>query len=418
MRNTIYSLTIMILLIGKIVGQTDSLTLQWEASVHYGTYGQRTVLVNDTLWHLGGSFYYGDPFGYNPWDYSFVEYMATGNNYWSIDTTKTMSRRYGNAESYNGKIYIFGGWVGGNSYLEEVEIFDPSPRTISYGSPLPYPRRNSGSTQYNGKLYLVGGYNSGSYSDRLDIYDIYSDSWSSGASLPIAMQSEAVYYDGKIYVIGGYDGSVHDEVFEYDISSDSWTQIGTSPEPVSAHKLAVYQGHIFVIGDYNDLNRIWKYNISDGSWIIYDSNYIGRRHASTVIHDDKLYILAGNSSYDGVYQYYRIVQSIDLSDILAVVSPNSNLPKDIELNQNFPNPFNPTTTIKYSINQNGKVKIVIFDILGRQVRSLVNENNSIGQYSVLWDGRNDAGKVVQSGQYYYTVEMDDITKTKKMILIK
>ena len=128
--------------------------------------------------------------------------MATGNKYWSIDTTKTMSRRYGNAESYNGKIYIFGGWVGGNSYLEEVEIFDPSPRTISYGSPLPYPRRNSGSTQYNGKLYLVGGYNSGSYSDRLDIYDIYSDSWSSGASLPIAMQSEAVYYDGKIYEIG------------------------------------------------------------------------------------------------------------------------------------------------------------------------------------------------------------------------
>lgn len=413
-KNYIFAMTVII--IGSSFGQTDTLTLQWEASVHYGTYGQRTVLVNDTLWHLGGEVYYGYPFGYNYWDYSFVEYMAMGNNYWSIDTTKIMYRRYLNAETYNGKIYIFGGV--GTDYSEEMEIFDPSTRTISFGSPLPYPRRLAGSAQYNGNIYLVGGDSGDGYSDRLDIYDINSDSWSSGAPLPVAMQTESVYYNGKIYVFGGWSGYVHDEIFEYNISSDSWTQVGATPDPVSAHKLAVYQGNIFVIGDYNDLNRIWKYNISDESWVIYNSNYVGRRHASTVIHNDKLYIVAGNSVYDGVYQNYRIVQSIDLSDILAIGRHNSTLLKSFELNQNFPNPFNPTTKIEFSVNQNGNVKIVIFDILGRQVRSLVNEKKSIGRHSIQWDGKNDAGKLVQSGQYYYTVEMDGMKKAKKMILIK
>ena len=127
-----------------------------------------------------------------------------------------MFRVFINAESYNGHIYIFGG-IGYGEYPEEMEIFNTSSRTISFGSPLAYPRNASGSVQYNGKIYLIGGYD-GSHSDRVCIYDISSDSWSAGASLPVAMETEAVYYNGKIIVIGGYSSDcVHDELFEYDI---------------------------------------------------------------------------------------------------------------------------------------------------------------------------------------------------------
>jgi len=417
MKNTIYSFTIIISLIGEIIAQTDTLALQWERSVNYGLVGQRTVLVNDTLWHIGGRSYYGIPFGYHYGDYSFIEYMATEDNNWVVDSTKALYRRYINAESYDGNIYIFGG-VGYGVYPEEMEIFNTASRNISFGSPQPYPRCCSGSVQNNGKIYLIGGNNGSQYSDRVCIYDISSDTWSAGASMPVAMETEAVYHNGKIIVIGGYDGSVHDEIFEYDISLDSWVQIGTAPAPVSAHKLAIFEGQIFVIGDYVDLNRVWKYNISDDSWVDYYSNYFGRRHASTVIHNEKLYIVAGNSKLDDVYQRYNIVQSIDLSSFLTVGSNTTTLPNSFEINQNYPNPFNPITTINYSINKNGNIKIVIFDMLGRQVRSLVNKNNSAGQHSVLWDGKNDAGKIVQSGQYYYNIEMDGVNKSRKMILIK
>ena len=416
MKNIVYTITIIFCLLSKTIAQTDTLTLEWEPTVNYGTAGQRTVLVNDTLWHIGGRSDHGIPFGYHFSDFSFIEYKSPEDDYWEIDTAKTMFRVFINAESYNGNIYIFGG-VGYGEYPEEMEIFNTSSRTISFGSTLAYPRKASGSVQYNGKIYLIGGYD-GSHSDRVCIYDISSDSWSAGASLPVAMETEAVYYNGKIIVIGGYSSDgVHDEIFEYDISSDSWSQIGTTPAPVSAHKLAIFQDQIFVIGDYVDLNLLWKYNISDNSWVDYHSNYFGRRHTSTVIYDNKLHIIAGLSKLDDVYQRYNIVQSIDLSHLLTIGN-NVTLANSFELNQNYPNPFNPTTTINYNINKNGNIKIVIFDMLGKQVKSLVNKNNIAGKHQVLWNGKNDAGKTLSSGQYYYTIEMDGITKSRKMILLK
>ena len=136
-----------------------------------------------------------------------------------------------------------------------------------------------------------------------------------------------------------------------------------------------------------------------------------------MIHDNKLHIIAGNSKLDDVYQRYNIVQSIDLSPLLT--SGNTTiLANSFQLNQNYPNPFNPTTTINYSINKNGNIKIVIFDMLGKQVKSLINKNNISGNHQVLWNGKNDAGKTLPSGQYYYTIEMDGISKSRKMILLK
>ena len=417
MKNIVYIIIIIFCLLSKIISQTDTLTLKWEPTVNYGNAGQRTVLVNDTLWHIGGRSNHGIPFGYHFSDFSFVEYKSTENDYWNIDTVKTLFRVFINAESYNGNIYIFGG-NGYGEYPEEMEIFNTASKSISYGSPLAYPRKSSGSVLHNGKIYLIGGYD-GSPSDRVCIYDINDDSWSAGAPLPIAMETEAVYYEGRIIVIGGYsyNNGVHDEIFEYDISSDSWSQIGTTPAPVSAHKLEIYQNHIFVIGDYVDLNLLWKYNISDNSWVDYHSNYFGRRHTSTVIHDNKLHIIAGNSKLDDVYQRYNIVQSIDLSHFLTIGNTTT-LSNSFELNQNYPNPFNPTTTINYSINKSGKIRILIFDMLGKQVKSLVNKNTIAGNHQVLWNGKNDSGKTLPSGQYYCMIEMDGITKSRKMIFLK
>ncbi|NOZ74463.1 MAG: T9SS type A sorting domain-containing protein [FCB group bacterium] len=421
-KKNVVALVLTVFFFGFIKGQSvDTLDLNWEPSVHFGTYGQRTVVVNDTLWHFGGLLRYGIPFGYDYEDYSFMEYKAPDNGYWRVDTTKIIFRRYFNAESYNGKIYIFGG-IGSEQYtqylVEDVEIFDPSTGTITYGTPLPYPRRAGGSAVYNGKIYLVGGESSTGYSDRLDIYDINTNTWTSGASLPIATETEAVYYDGKIYVIGGYDGGVHDEVFEYDINADTWTQIGVAPSSVSAHKMAAYNGLIFVIGDYGVLDRLWVYNIADGSWTEYSSNIIGRRHTSLAISGDKLYIIAGNSKLDGVYQYYRVVQSIDLSPFLSVSGQSDFLPKAFELDQNYPNPFNPVTNIDFTLHQDGDVKLKVYDLLGKQVQELYNGFKKSGSHTIQWNGKTQNGEFASSGEYIVVIEMNGNILTKKMILIK
>ena len=89
------------------------------------------------------------------------------------------------------------------------------------------------------------------------------------------------------------------------------------------------------------------------------------------------------------------------------------VPTVFKLYDNYPNPFNPSTTIKYDIPKTTLVKITIFDLLGRQVEALVNERKEPGSYEIRWDGSNHA-----SGAYFYKLETSAYTDIKKMILIK
>ncbi|MDZ7362990.1 MAG: T9SS type A sorting domain-containing protein [candidate division KSB1 bacterium] len=77
------------------------------------------------------------------------------------------------------------------------------------------------------------------------------------------------------------------------------------------------------------------------------------------------------------------------------------MPLSFELARNYPNPFNPSTMTKYELPQQVEVKLVIFDVLGRRVRTLVNQRQPAGRYTLTWDGRNEQGQVLASGVYIY-----------------
>lgn len=101
------------------------------------------------------------------------------------------------------------------------------------------------------------------------------------------------------------------------------------------------------------------------------------------------------------------------------LGPNGgNIPTNPSLKQNYPNPFNPTTQIRYDVSKTQVVKLKIYDILGREVRTLVNELKSAGEYSVVWDGKNNTGSQVSTGAYFYRLEAGDFVDIKKMILVK
>ncbi len=88
------------------------------------------------------------------------------------------------------------------------------------------------------------------------------------------------------------------------------------------------------------------------------------------------------------------------------------------LDQNVPNPFNPTTTIAYAIASDNQVSLTIYDVAGRKVRTLVNERQKADMYKLTWDGVNDAGSRVASGVYFYKLVAGKFTQTKKMVLLK
>lgn len=95
------------------------------------------------------------------------------------------------------------------------------------------------------------------------------------------------------------------------------------------------------------------------------------------------------------------------------VNNQNEIVKDYELKQNYPNPFNPTTTIEYSLNKNTDVKIIIYDMLGKEVNTLVNQKQVSGTYKL---NINAAG--LSSGTYFYSLILNGVTESKKMILLK
>ena len=93
-------------------------------------------------------------------------------------------------------------------------------------------------------------------------------------------------------------------------------------------------------------------------------------------------------------------------------------PLVFSLDQNYPNPFNPTTTIAFSIAKKGPVKMQLFDIDGRLVKTLVDEEMAPGQYKVVWNGENRSGSTVASGVYFVRLRAASFESTKKMLLIR
>jgi 5'-nucleotidase len=114
-----------------------------------------------------------------------------------------------------------------------------------------------------------------------------------------------------------------------------------------------------------------------------------------------------------------LIQSIRASIGLASVGePTDELPQEFALSQNYPNPFNPQTEISYSLPYDTNVRLAIYDILGQEVRILIDGYQSAGENTVVWDGRNQNGQAVSSGIYFYKLQAGDFVDTKKMSLVR
>jgi len=94
------------------------------------------------------------------------------------------------------------------------------------------------------------------------------------------------------------------------------------------------------------------------------------------------------------------------------------VPIEFALSQNYPNPFNPTTNISVQLKADGYVTLKVYDLLGREVRTLVNREMAAGSHIVNWDGTADDGKVVPSGVYIYRLTTQNFVSTKKMIVVR
>jgi hypothetical protein len=124
------------------------------------------------------------------------------------------------------------------------------------------------------------------------------------------------------------------------------------------------------------------------------------------------------NSNDPLRKSLRLPLVLSIADTVVGIGDGETLPKTYAVSPNFPNPFNPATTIFYDIPQASEVTLVVYNILGQKVRTLVNSRKDPGRYSVVWDAANDAGVPAASGIYIYRFQAGDFLQVRKMILLK
>jgi len=111
---------------------------------------------------------------------------------------------------------------------------------------------------------------------------------------------------------------------------------------------------------------------------------------------------------------------MEMSVGTVYVSNDGLTPSEFGISGNYPNPFNPNTTIEYNIENSGQVSLKIYDIMGRLVKTLVNEYKESGRsnYQVIWDGKDNAGQQVSAGLYLYSLKSNGRADHAKMVLMK
>ena len=131
---------------------------------------------------------------------------------------------------------------------------------------------------------------------------------------------------------------------------------------------------------------------------------------------DTYYVMVTNTtpSEAGPNARYKLT----IGSPTGVLENVTDLPKEFALDQNYPNPFNPSTTIKFALPKDAMVSLKVYDVLGREVRTLVNQRVSAGYQQVVWDGRNQFGAQVASGIYIYRITAGQFISTKKMMMLK
>jgi hypothetical protein len=164
----------------------------------------------------------------------------------------------------------------------------------------------------------------------------------------------------------------------------------------------------------DDPSADWQVSGSDTCWV---GHWAGYSYMPSV--GDSLNLTGVVGALDSLYK----IQPRDDGDIEVLFTglipdENRTLPRSLVLTQNYPNPFNPSTEISYALPKDATVSLKIYNVSGRLVKTLLSEHQTAGHYRIVWDGSTNAGTKAASGVYFYSLEVDKKTITKRMVLLK
>lgn len=221
---------------------------------------------------------------------------------------------------------------------------------------------------------------------------------------------------GNVYVTGHTDTR---SPYYWDIATikysssgiQQWVAIYNNGSQDFGYSLSIdNNGYIYVLGSTAPILRTHMAMIKYSSSGVHQWSYVTSINengespvAIAVDSSDNVYVAGGDGHY----------LTLKYSQIAGIIPVSNELPDVYRLYQNYPNPFNPKTKINYQLPISNYVKLVVYNVLGNEIATLVNEKQTAGTYEVEWDGSNFA-----SGVYFYRLTTDNYTETKKMLMIK
>lgn len=392
--------------------------------------GAQAVVKDSLIYILGG---YLDP---NNIQFSLMDSIQIYNpylNHWEFQPVSMNIERAGfTAGVYNDAIYYAGGvWeLFGNPFAFGLECWDLNAPPVFLNFSPEFARKNNTGLMNNEKIYFIGGQQPEG-GDTLDLsylieFNIDSsaityslDSLYFGRDLPYHQMSALVGDD--IYIFGGSRLGVSPRVYRFNTINHSYTEVaGLNSELSGGAAITKNIREIYVIGGYNEnltaLDSVMIYQINPGTnTVVPGPNLnVGRRELMAVKFENHIYV------FGGVNQYGFLVPEVERLDIItSIEEPRLTATDNFILFENYPNPFNSTTTISYKNGISSKIQIDIYSILGTHILNLVNEKKLPGNYEVQWNGLDKNGKSVSSGIYFYRLTASDhFSESKKMILAK
>lgn len=213
-----------------------------------------------------------------------------------------------------------------------------------------------------------------------------------------------------------YAGIFTAGIFKSSDGGNNWQQVGLHGKSVTGividplHTQTIYAG-----GSENVLPGWGVFRSTDGSnsWDDFSEGLINKEVSRLTIDPATGILYAATLGY-GVYKRQLNMPPTGIEEEIS----GEDLTDNFSIYQNYPNPFNPATTIRYNLKEDTKVILKIYNLLGREVKTLVDEKQSAGLKTVIWDGKNNDEEPVPSGVYIYRIIANEIIKSHKMILLR
>ncbi len=253
----------------------------------------------------------------------------------------------------------------------------------------------------NGKIWVTQNASAGINSNWTEIDKTLPYAWCT--SLTTEPDNAGIIYA----TFSGYlTGS---KVYKSTDFGKSWTNISGDLPNIPVTSLVVNPNNVQNLFIGTDLG-IFSTTDSGVNWVVDGSGM------SNVPVSDLRYRASDNKIFAATHG--RGLFSAVIPGATGVDNANTKLPASFELSQNYPNPFNPSTNIQYSLPESRNIRMVIYDISGKEIKTLVNSFEEAGQHNITWDGTNNKNLKVSSGVYFYTLSAGNLNLTKKLILLK